>query len=69
MSSEILTEYIHNVLITIHENIRETSDRRGWADEDELAHIESRLLVYNEVLQIFKLTAREMELPEKELGL
>lgn len=69
MNSETLTEYIHNVLITIHANIKETSERKGWADEDELAYIESRLLVYNEVLQTFKLTAREMELPEKELGL
>ncbi|GAA0890651.1 hypothetical protein GCM10009122_03300 [Fulvivirga kasyanovii] len=69
MTSEALTEYIHNVLITIHENIRETSDRKGWADEEELTHIESRLLTYNEVLQTFKIIAREMDLPERELGL
>ena len=69
MNEQRLTEYIHNVLISIHENIREIKERKNWADPKELAHIESKLLTYHEVIQIFKFTAKDMGLDEKELGL
>jgi len=69
MTKEQLTDYIHNLLIGIHENIREIKNRKGWADSKELNHIETKLLTYNEVLQLFKFTANEMSLPEEELGL
>ena len=69
MTREQLTDYIHNVLIGIHENIKEIRERKGWADSKELNHIETKLLTYNEVLQLFKFTAKEMQLPEEDLGL
>lgn len=69
MTKEELRDYIHNVMISIHQNIKEVRDRKSWAEDKELYHIESKLLTYNEVLQIFKMTAREMGLQEEELGL
>ncbi|UII25953.1 hypothetical protein LVD15_22030 [Fulvivirga maritima] len=69
MTKDELKDYLNNVLIGIHENIKEVRDRKGWAEEKEILHIETKLLTYNEVLQIFKFTAKEMGLPEKELGI
>lgn len=69
MNREELKDYIHNVVISVQENIRETRERKSWAEKGELQHIESRLLAFNEVMQIFRATANEMGIPEKELGL
>ena len=69
MTKEKLTDYIHSVVTGLHENMREIRDRKGWADPKEINYIESKLLTYNEVLQLFKMTAKDMELPEEELGL
>ena len=69
MTKEQLTDYIQNVVIGIHENIREIRDRKGWADPKEMNYIETKLLTYNEILQLLKMTAKDMELEEGELGL
>ena len=62
-------EYIQNIVIGLHENIREIRERKGWADPKELNYIETKLLTYNEVLQLLKMTAKDMHLEEEELGL
>ncbi len=69
MTKEQLTDYIHNVVICLHENIREIRERKGWADAKELNYIEAKLLTYNEVLQLLKMTAKDMQLEEEDLGL
>jgi hypothetical protein len=62
-------EYIQDVLITIHMNIRELQERKAFADPEELTHIEAKLLAYREVLSILSDSADEFGIPKEEIGL
>jgi hypothetical protein len=62
-------EFIQDVLITIHQNIHELHDRKTFAEPEELTHIEAKLLAYQEVLATIKVSAREFNLPESEIGI
>jgi hypothetical protein len=62
-------EYIQDVLITIHINIRELRERKNFADPQELTHIEAKLLAYHEVLSILRDSADEFGIPKDEVGL
>jgi hypothetical protein len=62
-------EFIQDVLITIHENIRDLKERRGFADAEELTHIEAKLLAYYEILSALRSSATEFEIPHDQLGL
>lgn len=62
-------EYIQDVLITIHMNIRELQERKTFADPEELTHIEGKLLAYREVLSILRDSADEFGIPKEEVGL
>ena len=62
-------EFIQDVLITIHQNIRELKERKNFAEPQELDHIEAKLLAYNEMLSILKMSADEFGIPMKEIGL
>jgi len=62
-------EYIQDVLITIHSNIRELRERKNFADPEELTHIEAKLLAYTEVLAILRFSADDAGIDPKELGL
>jgi hypothetical protein len=60
-------EFIQDVLITIHENIRELKERKNFADPEELTYIEAKLIAYHEVLAIIKMSADEFKIPKDEL--
>ena len=62
-------EFIQDVLISIHENIRELQERKNFADPEELTHIEAKLLAYHEVLSIIKFSADEFHIPKNEIGI
>jgi hypothetical protein len=62
-------EFIHDVLITIHQNIRELKERKNFADAGELDHIEGKLIAYNEMLSILRMSADEFKIPKNEIGL
>ena len=62
-------DFIRDVLISIHMNIREISERKNFADPEELNHIDAKLLAYNEVLSILRFSAHEFKIPTEELGL
>lgn len=62
-------EFVQDVLITIHENIRELKERRGFADPEELTYIEAKLLAYYEILSTFRSSAIEFKIPTDKLGL
>ena len=62
-------EFIQDVLITIHSNIRELRERRNFADPEELTHIEAKLLTYTEVLAILRFSADDIGIDPKEIGL
>lgn len=69
MKEERLVSYIHDVLISIYDNIRDLKERKAFADPEELNYIEGRLSSYQEVVSIFKMSAREMGIKEDELGI
>lgn len=62
-------EFIQDVLISVHENLRELNDRRTFADPDELPHIEGKIIAYQEFLSILRMSAESLNLPKQELGL
>ncbi|MCU0393925.1 MAG: hypothetical protein MUE81_22675 [Thermoflexibacter sp.] len=62
-------EYLQDVLISIHENIHEARERKNFADKDELDYIEGKLMAYNEVLAILRMSAKEFDIPSAEIGL
>ena len=68
-SDQRYVDFIRDVLITIHANIREIQQRRGFADPEELTHIEAKLMAYNEVLSILQSSADDFKIPRAELGL
>lgn len=62
-------DFIQDVLISIHENIRELRDRKGFADPEELTHIEAKLIAYEEVLAILRMSADEFKIPRHDIGI
>ena len=62
-------EYIQDVLISIHENLRELNQRRTFADPQELPHIDGKIMAYQEMLSILRMSAESFGLPKHELGL
>jgi hypothetical protein len=62
-------EFIQDVLISIHENIRELQERKNFAEPEELIHIEAKLLAYQEILSIIRFSADEFKIPKDEIGL
>ena len=63
------TEFLQDVLITIHMNIRELTERRNFADPEELTHIEAKLLAYTEMLAILRTSADEFGIDRNAIGL
>jgi hypothetical protein len=62
-------EFIQDVLISIHQNLHELTDRKSFADPEELTHIEAKILAYQEMLAIISVSAEEFGLPKKDIGL
>ena len=62
-------EFMQDVFITIHENIRELKERRNFADPEELTHIEAKLLAYHEILSTLRSSATEFKIPHDQIGL
>jgi hypothetical protein len=62
-------EFLQDVLITLHANIRELKERKAFADPEELTHVEAKLLAYTEVLSILRSSADEFGIERDEIGL
>jgi hypothetical protein len=62
-------EFLQDILITIHQNIRELKERRNFADPEERDHIEGKLMAYNEMLSALRMSADEFKIPKHEIGL
>jgi hypothetical protein len=69
MHTQQLLEYIQDVLISVHANLEEVKGRKQFADKEELDYIEAKTMAYQEVLAIFKMSAREFDLSEEDLGI
>jgi hypothetical protein len=62
-------EFIQDVVITMHANIRELKERLNFADPEERSYIEGKLQGYNEMLSALRAGAVEFGIPAEELGL
>ena len=62
-------DFLRDIVITIHMNIRELNERKNFADPEELPHINVKLLAYEEVLSILRQSADEFKIPKDEFGL
>jgi len=62
-------DFVRDVLITLHMNLRELRERKNFADPEELDHIEAKLLAYEEMLSILRDSADQFRIPRQELGL
>jgi hypothetical protein len=62
-------EFIQDVLITVHANIHELQERKSFADKSELMYIEAKLMAYQEMLAIIRVSAEEFKLPMREIGI
>jgi hypothetical protein len=69
MTTDNYIAYIQDLLITIHQNIRELKERKNFADPEELAHIDGKLMAYNEVLSALRMGTDEFNIPKQEIGL
>ncbi len=61
-------EFIQDVLISIHENLQELSERKAYAEPFELDHIEGKMQAYQEMLSILRMSAESFGLPKDEIG-
>lgn len=69
MSEQQFTDFWQDVLISVHENIRDLRQKQAFADPEEQNYIAGRLFSYEEMLEIFRMSAREAGLKPKEMGL
>ena len=62
-------DFIRDILITIHMNLRELRERKLFADPEELTYIDAKLIAYEEMLAILRDSADQFGIPRGELGL
>ncbi len=62
-------EFVQDVLISIHENLRELHERKNFAEPEEMNHIEGKIVAYREMLEIIRASADQFGLPKSELGI
>lgn len=69
MEQTQFTGFFQDVLITLHANIRDLEEKQGFADPEEQDYIAGRLFSYQEMLAIFRASARDTGVNLKEFGL
>ncbi len=69
MPSEQFVEFFHDILISLHENIRDLQGKKAFADPEEQDYLDGRLFSYHEVLEIMKESAQAFDINRQELGL
>lgn len=62
MEEQRYIEFIQDVLISIHENLHELTERKNFADPEELTHIEAKIIAYQEMLAIIRTSADQFNL-------
>jgi hypothetical protein len=62
-------EFLQDVLITMHANIRDLKERKAFADPEELTYIEAKLMAYHELLSVLRSSADEFGIDRGAIGL
>jgi len=61
--------FIQDVLITVHQNLRELESRKAFADAAELDYIDGKIAAYRELIKMLQMSADDHALPRDEIGL
>ncbi len=69
MQPENFELFFQDVLITVHENIRDLQGKKVYADPEEQDYLAGRLFSYTELLEIMKESARRFGHDPREMGL
>lgn len=69
MQAHQLEEFVQDVLITLHANIRDLEEKRAFADPEEHDYIDGRIVSYGEILAILRASARDTGIDPKAIGL
>ncbi|WP_428665254.1 hypothetical protein [Runella sp.] len=69
MTSSQFTEFFHDVIISMHENIRDLEGKKIYAFPEEQDYLNGRLFSYREVIEIMKDSAKSFDIDQKELGI
>lgn len=69
MTSSQFTEFFHDVIISMHENMRDLEGKKIYASDEEQDYLSGRLFSYREVIEIMKDSAKSFDIDQKELGL
>ncbi|CCH51803.1 hypothetical protein BN8_00750 [Fibrisoma limi BUZ 3] len=67
--AEQLEDFIQDVLISLHANIRDLEEKRTFADPEEHNYIDGRLFSYVEMLAILRASAKDTGVDPRRLGL
>lgn len=68
-NSSAYVSFLQDVLITLHENVRELKERKVFADPEELTYIEAKLAAYHELLATLRMCADDFGIDRSEIGL
>lgn len=63
-----LQDFIEDVLVSLHANIRDLEEKRTFADPEEHAYLDGRLFSYVEVLAILRVSAYDTGIDPKDIG-
>ncbi|WP_461147034.1 hypothetical protein [Spirosoma pulveris] len=69
MNLQQANEFIQDVLISIHANIRDLEEKKTFADPEEQNYIDGRLFSYIEMIAILRASARDTGIDPKSIGL
>jgi hypothetical protein len=69
MNLQQANEFIQDVLISIHANIRDLEEKKTFADAEEQDYIDGRLFSYVEMLAILRASAHDTGIDPKSIGL
>ena len=69
MYSQPLEEFIQDVLITIHANIRDLEEKKTFAEPEEQDYIDGRLFSYIEMMAVLRASTIEAGIDPKTIGL
>lgn len=69
MTKQQLEEFVQDVLISLHANIRDLEEKRTFADPNEHSYIDGRLFSYVEMLAILRASAKDTGIDPRRLGL
>ncbi|GAB3905392.1 hypothetical protein GCM10028803_36190 [Larkinella knui] len=69
MTQQQFMDFFQDVLISVYANIRDLREKQGFADPEEQDYLRGRLVSYEEILELFRMSARDTGINSRELGL